>query len=116
MSDAIDRDPSVASYYVDDAFYADLVARFSGWDADDRLVDDPAERDRFRALLEREARTLDQLRYEDWLAMLTRECAYWAPARPQGGDPRTEIAVMFDDRRRLEDRVFRLRSDYAWSQ
>ena len=23
---------------------------------------------------------------------------------------------MFDDRRRLEDRVFRLRSEYAWSQ
>ncbi|MGC2644096.1 MAG: aromatic-ring-hydroxylating dioxygenase subunit beta, partial [Pseudolabrys sp.] len=35
---------------------------------------------------------------------------------PDGGDPRSEIAVMFDDRRRLEDRVFRLRTGYAWSQ
>ena len=27
---------------------------------------------------------------------------------PNGGDPRSEIAVMFDDRRRLGDRVYRL--------
>jgi benzoate/toluate 1,2-dioxygenase beta subunit len=59
---------------------------------------------------------LDQHRYEDWLKMFTPECVYWAPGRPDGGDPRTEIAVIFDDRRRLEDRVFRLCTGYAWSQ
>jgi benzoate/toluate 1,2-dioxygenase beta subunit len=48
--------------------------------------------------------------------MFTPECAYWAPGRPDGGDPRTEIAVIFDDRRRLEDRIYRLRTGYAWSQ
>lgn len=116
MNKPASRDPSVSSFYVDDAFYADLLARFTDWQTDARTIHDAAERDRFRALLEREARILDQHRYEDWLAMLTRECVYWAPARPHGGDPRTEIAVMFDDRRRLEDRVFRLRSEYAWSQ
>ena len=35
---------------------------------------------------------------------------------PTGGDPRKEIAITFDDRRRLEDRVYRLRTGYAWSQ
>jgi benzoate/toluate 1,2-dioxygenase beta subunit len=48
--------------------------------------------------------------------MFAPECACWAPGRPEGGDPRTEIAVIFDDRRRLEDRVYRLRTGYAWSQ
>jgi benzoate/toluate 1,2-dioxygenase beta subunit len=38
------------------------------------------------------------------------------PGTPNGGDPRREIAVMFDDRRRLEDRVFRLTTGFAWSQ
>jgi 3-phenylpropionate/cinnamic acid dioxygenase small subunit len=38
------------------------------------------------------------------------------PGTPNGGDPRREIAVMFDDRRRLEDRVFRLSTGFAWSQ
>ena len=66
--------------------------------------------------MEREARLLDQLRYEDWLAMYAAECIYWVPSTPNAGDPRREISVMFDDRRRLEDRVYRLRTGFAWSQ
>ena len=48
--------------------------------------------------------------------MFTPECVYWIPSTPTGGDPRKEIAITFDDRRRLEDRVYRLRTGYAWSQ
>jgi benzoate/toluate 1,2-dioxygenase beta subunit len=110
------KDPSRSSYYVDGDFYRTLIARFGDWQDDARIVNDYVERDMFRSLLEREARLLDQHRYEDWLKMFTPECVYWAPGRPDGGDPRTEIAVIFDDRRRLEDRVFRLCTGYAWSQ
>jgi 3-phenylpropionate/cinnamic acid dioxygenase small subunit len=109
-------DPSRTSHYVSDALYRDLIANFSDWQRDERAVADPAVRDFFRMLLEREARLLDQLRYEDWLALLARECIYWVPSTPNAGDPRREIAVMFDDRRRLEDRVYRLRTGFAWSQ
>jgi 3-phenylpropionate/cinnamic acid dioxygenase small subunit len=28
----------------------------------------------------------------------------------------TDVSIMFDDRRRLEDRVYRLRTGFAWSQ
>ena len=48
-------------------------------------------------------------------AVLAAAIAY-LPATQGGGDPRREIAVSFDDRRRLEDRIFRLQNDYAWSQ
>jgi benzoate/toluate 1,2-dioxygenase beta subunit len=109
-------DPSRSSYYVTDAFYRELIQNFSDWQRDELVVADAAERDRFRMLLEREARLLDQLRYEDWLTLYARECVYWVPATPQGGDPRREVAIMFDDRRRLEDRVYRLRTGFAWSQ
>jgi 3-phenylpropionate/cinnamic acid dioxygenase small subunit len=109
-------DPSRSSYYVDDAFYRDLIENFSSWQDDARIISDAAIRDEFRRLLEREARLLDQLRYEDWLAMYARECIYWVPSTPNAGDPRCEIAVMFDDRRRLEDRIYRLRTGFAWSQ
>jgi 3-phenylpropionate/cinnamic acid dioxygenase small subunit len=109
-------DPSRTSHYVTDALYRALIANFSDWQRDDLAVTDPIERDRFRMLLEREARLLDQLRYEDWLALFARECIYWVPATPHAGDPRREVAVMFDDRRRLEDRVYRLRTGFAWSQ
>src|SRR5579862_671870 len=109
-------DPSRSSYYVDDAFYRELVENFSAWQDDARVVIDVATRDEFRRLLEREARLLDQLRYEDWIAMYTAECIYWVPSTPKAGDPRREISVMFDDRRRLEDRIYRLRTGFAWSQ
>ena len=109
-------DPSRSSYYVTDAFYRELIANFSDWQGEAQLVADPAIRDEFRRLIEREARLLDQLRYEEWLAMYAAECAYWVPSTPNAGDPRREIAVMFDDRRRLEDRVYRLNTGFAWSQ
>ena len=75
-----------------------------------------AERDRFRMLVEREARLLDQLDFDEWLAMYAPECIYWVPGTPAAGDPRREIAISFDDRRRMEDRIYRLRTGYAWSQ
>jgi benzoate/toluate 1,2-dioxygenase beta subunit len=83
---------------------------------EERTIEDSVERDLFRRLVEREARILDSLLFEDWLKLFTPECAYWVPSTPEAGDPRREIAVMFDDRRRLEDRVLRLRTGYAWSQ
>jgi 3-phenylpropionate/cinnamic acid dioxygenase small subunit len=109
-------DPSRSSYYVNDTLYRELIANFTDWQDDARAVTDVATRDEFRRLVEREARLLDQLKYDDWLAMYAVECLYWAPSTPNAGDPRREIAVMFDDRRRLEDRIYRLRTGFAWSQ
>jgi 3-phenylpropionate/cinnamic acid dioxygenase small subunit len=116
MTAAAQPNPSRHSYYVSDAFYRELIANFSGWQDDARAVADLAERDRFRMLLEREARLLDQLRYDDWLSLYAAECIYWVPSTPGAGDPRREISVMFDDRRRLEDRIYRFRTGFAWSQ
>jgi 3-phenylpropionate/cinnamic acid dioxygenase small subunit len=110
------QNPSRFSYYMTDDYYTDLVADFSDWQREERAIIDSEKRDLFRSHLEREARLLDQLLFEDWLKLFTPECAYWVPSTWNGGDPRTEIAVMFDDRRRLEDRVYRLRTGYAWSQ
>ena len=49
-------DPSRFSYYVTDEFYAELVNDFSDWQIEERTIEDPVERDRFRRLLEYEAR------------------------------------------------------------
>jgi 3-phenylpropionate/cinnamic acid dioxygenase small subunit len=110
------HDPSISSYYVNGRLYQDLVDSFSDWQREELAVAQPQVRDRFRLLLEREARLLDELRFDEWLAMYLPECIYWVPGTPEGGDPRREIAVSFDDRRRVEDRIYRLRTGYAWSQ
>jgi 3-phenylpropionate/cinnamic acid dioxygenase small subunit len=108
-------DPSRTSWYVDDAFYRDLVANFTDWQRDELVVEDIGLRERCRALVEREARLLDQGRFDEWAALFAPECLYWVPGAP-GGDPRREVAVAFDDRRQLENRIYRLHTGYAWSQ
>ena len=110
------HDPSLSSYYVNDALYQELVESFTDWQRDEFAIADPFERDRFRMLFEREARLLDQLRFDEWLSLYAPECIYWVPGTPEAGDPRREIAISFDDRRRMEDRIYRLRTGYAWSQ
>jgi benzoate/toluate 1,2-dioxygenase beta subunit len=110
------RDPSLTSFYVTEQFYQELVDDFADWQRDDLAVTDTAERDCFRMLVEREARLLDRLDFDPWLAMYLPECIYWVPGTPNAGDPRREIAISFDDRRRMEDRIYRLRTGYAWSQ
>src|SRR5882757_11262885 len=110
------HDPSTSSYYVNEQLYQELVAGFTDWQRDDLAVHNLSERDQFRILVEKEARLLDQLRFDEWLAMYSPECIYWVPGTPAAGDPRREIAIPFDDRRRMEDRIYRLRTGYAWSQ
>ena len=85
---AAKTDPSRTSHYVSDALYRALIENFSNWQDDARAVTDVAERDEFRRLIEREARLLDQLRYDDWLAMYAAECIYWVPSTPTAGDRR----------------------------
>lgn len=113
---AVKTDPSRSSFYIDDDYYAALAADFAGWQRDDAEIADMGLRDSCRRFLEREARLLDDGRNDDWLGLFAPECLYWVPAAVGGGDPRREVAIAFDDRRRLEDRVFRLASPWAWSQ
>jgi 3-phenylpropionate/cinnamic acid dioxygenase small subunit len=110
------HDPSRTSFYVNDALYDEVIEAFTNWQRDDLAVTDHVERDLFRRLIEEEARLLDNDRLEDWLKLFAPECIYWAPATVTGGDPRREVAISFDDRRRMEDRVYRLRTGFAWSQ
>jgi benzoate/toluate 1,2-dioxygenase beta subunit len=102
--------------YVDDQFYADLVKAFTDWQRVDLEVPDLQIREQCRMLLEREARLLDQGRFKEWLELYAERCVVWVPGTEQAGDPRREVTVFFDDRQRLEDRIYRLGTGKAWSQ
>jgi len=67
-------------------------------------------------LLYREARLLDDLRHQDWLAMLDENATYWIPCNGEGNDPNREISLVFDDKHRLTDRIGRLQSGLAHAQ
>ena len=103
-------------HYIDDEYYQKLVSDFSGWRRADREVTDPVFRDSCRRFLDLEARFLDEVRLEDWLKLYAPNCVYWVPSSADGSDPRREVSISFDDRRRLEDRIFRLSTGAAWSQ
>ncbi|WP_278496195.1 aromatic-ring-hydroxylating dioxygenase subunit beta [Paraburkholderia fungorum] len=84
------------------------------------VVDDARQREIARALTV-ESRLLDQgalanEAYEHWLALYAEECAYWIPAGSPTPDPRQAVTLEFHDRRRLLDRVARLRTGLAFSQ
>jgi benzoate/toluate 1,2-dioxygenase beta subunit len=108
-------DPSRVSAYVGLDYYAQLARHVAELD-EPAAPASPDQRAAAEALLHREARLLDEGRLEDWLDLFVPECLYWMPMTPGGGDTTAEVALAFDDRRRLEDRVAWLRSAYIWSQ
>lgn len=59
--------------------------------------------------LYREARLLDERRFEEWLALFARDGVYWIPATPGQEDPVGEPSIAYEGRRLLEVRVRRLR-------
>lgn len=66
-------------------------------------------------LVHREARYLDEQRWDDWLALYIEDCEYWMPAWRADGtlttNPRAELShIYYASRAGLEDRIVRIRS------
>jgi benzoate/toluate 1,2-dioxygenase beta subunit len=108
-------DPDRWSYYVDLDFYRRLDGLVEAW-AQDWPPADPMTRLETEGVLAREARLIDDGSFNEWVRLFTDECLYWVPITPGGGDPRTEVSYAFDDRRRLTDRVYWLRTGLAFCQ
>lgn len=108
-------DTSSWSYHVDASYYEEL-ARQSALLREDWPEAGVDELVRAQSFLAREARLIDEGRFNDWLEQFTDDCLYWVPVTPGGGDPTVEVSHAFDDRRRLTDRVYWLRTGLAFSQ
>lgn len=78
-------------------------------------VVDPVRTADVAAFLYLEAELLDARRFEEWLALYAEDATYWIPQGPDA-DPRTDVQIVLDDRRRLRERVLRLTSGHAYSQ
>jgi 3-phenylpropionate/cinnamic acid dioxygenase small subunit len=60
------------------------------------------------AFLYREARLLDDGRFEEWLDLFTPDGTYWIPSRHGQTDPRGVASIIYEDRSILALRVQRL--------
>ena len=68
------------------------------------------------SFLYREARLLDDEQWDDWLACYAPGARFWMPSWDDDGtlvqDPEREISLIYyPDRRGLEDRVFRIKTE-----
>lgn len=72
----------------------------------------------------REARALDDLRFDDWVGMLAEDIRYWMPivsnriGRDVGKELTTpgQLAHFEEDRESLANRVLRLQTGRAWAE
>jgi 3-phenylpropionate/cinnamic acid dioxygenase small subunit len=69
---------------------------------------------RVEALLYREARLLDERRFDEWLDLFTSDASYWLPIEVGGGPG--EPSLISDTRQGMEERVFRLTRTLAHAQ
>lgn len=67
------------------------------------------------AAVYREARLLDEGRYDEWRDQLTADAHYWVPADPADTDPLRQPALIYEDRLLLDVRIERLNDPRAHS-
>lgn len=63
-----------------------------------------------------EAELLDRGELDQWLALFAEDCVYWLPMGADRREPRGALNLIYDDRRRLEDRVARLQSGFSHTE
>ena len=64
----------------------------------------------------REARLLDQQRFDDWLDLFTEDSRYWVPLEWGQTDPRLTTSLMYEDKLLLKIRIERLKGPRTYSQ
>jgi 3-phenylpropionate/cinnamic acid dioxygenase small subunit len=74
------------------------------------------DRREIEQFLYREARLLDEGRFEEWLELFTPDAVYWLPMAHGESDPDRQVSIIYDTRRDMERRVERLKSGYAHAQ
>ncbi|HEY3246853.1 MAG TPA: aromatic-ring-hydroxylating dioxygenase subunit beta [bacterium] len=63
--------------------------------------------DEAQRFLTAEARLLDDRRFDEWETLFTDDGTYWLPIDP-GREAAGSISIIYDDRQRLHERIYRL--------
>lgn len=82
----------------------------------DPAADRPPQHAELRRFLLREARYLDEKRWDAWLALYADDGDYWAPLSPQQPDPLNHASLFYEDRLLMRLRIRRFAHPHAFSQ
>ncbi len=74
------------------------------------MSQDPETLSRAMELVVREARLLDERRFDEWLSLFADDAWYWMPASWEQRSPDDALSLLYEDRRLLSLRVRRLSS------
>ena len=66
--------------------------------------------------LVREARLIDERRFDEWYDLFADDGYYWVPAAPGQADPLNHNSLAYEDKLLLQLRIERLKSSLAYSQ
>ncbi|QTI69044.1 aromatic-ring-hydroxylating dioxygenase subunit beta [Gordonia polyisoprenivorans] len=64
----------------------------------------------------REARLADENDYDNWEALWTDDALYWVPSGGADVDPRTHVAVIYDNRNRISTRMKQVKTGKRYAQ
>ena len=78
-------------------------------------MDYPADSDLI-AFVIREARMLDEHKFEEWLDLFAEDGMYWMPLEWGQTDPRLQSSLMYEDKLLLRIRIERLKGNRTFSQ
>lgn len=64
----------------------------------------------------REARLIDEKRFDEWYELFTEDAYYWVPLAPGQTDPLAHNSLAYEDKLLLKLRIERLKQPTAYSQ
>lgn len=64
----------------------------------------------------REARLLDERRFEDWLELFAEDGLYWVPAAPDQQSPLDALSLFYEDKSLLDVRIRQIRHPRYYAQ
>ncbi len=64
----------------------------------------------------REARLLDERRFEDWLALFADDGMYWVPAEPDQKSPLDRLSLFYEDKSLMDVRIRQIRHPRFYAQ
>jgi benzoate/toluate 1,2-dioxygenase beta subunit len=77
---------------------------------------DETEARAIERFLYREARLLDERRFDEWQELFAQDGVYWVPLKPEQSDPLHHGSIIYDDRAGMATRFRRLAHPRVYAQ